>query len=134
VREIDLSKGYCLVVTDKNHTRLTMGFDHLDTQLRRLEQFLIYCDDTRQELATVNLMVQRNIPVTFGKPPAEVINETIDPHEQPRVMKAIPLHPPKFGTFSATKSTGNSAPESAPKMSIKKALPVDKPKGKKNGQ
>ena len=42
VREIDVSKGYCLVVTDKNHTRVTFGFDHLDAQLQRLEQFLVY--------------------------------------------------------------------------------------------
>src|SRR5207248_9066825 len=36
VREIDLSKGYCLLVTDKNHTRVTFGFDNLDEQLQRL--------------------------------------------------------------------------------------------------
>src|SRR5205807_3476921 len=67
IREIDLSKGYCLVVTDKTHTRVTFGFDDIDTQLRRLEQFLVYADDTKQEIATANLLVQRNIPVTFGK-------------------------------------------------------------------
>ena len=31
IREIDVSKGYCLVVTDKNHTRVTVGFDHGET-------------------------------------------------------------------------------------------------------
>src|SRR5438309_6367597 len=65
IREIDISKGYCLLVTDKNHARITFGFNDLQTQLRRLEQFLVYCDDTKQELGTVNLLVQRNIPVTF---------------------------------------------------------------------
>ena len=79
IREIDVSKGYCLLVTDKNHTRVTFGFDNLDTQLQRLEQFLVYSDDSKRELATVNLLVQRNIPVTFAKPAAEVINDTIDP-------------------------------------------------------
>src|SRR5204863_5007965 len=77
ISEIDVSKGYCLVVTDKNHSKVTFGFDNLDTQLQRLEQFLIYSDDAHRELATVNLLVQRNIPVTFAKSPAEVINETI---------------------------------------------------------
>ena len=91
IREIDVSKGYCLVVTDKNHSRVTFGFDNLDTQLQRLEQFLIYSDDAHRELATVNLLVQRNIPVTFAKSPAEVINETIKPEESPRIMKAIPV-------------------------------------------
>ena len=94
IREIDASKGYCLVVTDKNHTRVTVGFDHLEKQIQRLEQFLVYADDSRHEIETVNLLVQRNIPVTFMKPAAEVINDTIDPEETPRIMKAIPVAPP----------------------------------------
>jgi cell division protein FtsQ len=102
IREIDVSKGYCLVVTDKNHSKVTFGFDNLDAQLQRLEQFLIYSDDAHREIATVNLLVQRNIPVTFAKPPVEVINETIQPEESPRVMKAIPLTaPPKPATGKA---------------------------------
>ena len=68
IREIDVSKGYCLLVTDKNHTQVTFGFDDLERQLQRLEQFLVYSDDSKRELATVNLLVQRNIPVTFAKP------------------------------------------------------------------
>ena len=31
IREIDLSKGYCLLVTDKNHTQVTFGFDNLES-------------------------------------------------------------------------------------------------------
>ena len=119
IREIDVSKGYCLLVTDKNHSRVTFGFDNLDTQLQRLEQFLIYSDDAHRELATVNLLVQRNIPVTFAKPAAEVINETIKPEESPRVMKAIPLH--ATPRLSATKSRPTSSPNIAP---VKRALPL----------
>jgi len=125
IRQIDVSKGYCLLVTDKNHTQVTFGFDHLDVQLKKLEQFLIYGDDSKQELATVNFLVQRNIPVTFTKPAVDVINETINPQEQPRVMKAVPVHPPpKGGTFSAVKPRAGATP------SIKRAIPVEK--GKKN--
>ena len=29
IREIDVSKGYCLLVTDKNRTRVTFGFNDL---------------------------------------------------------------------------------------------------------
>jgi cell division protein FtsQ len=116
VREIDVSKGYCLVVTDKNHSRVTFGFDNLDLQLRRLEQFLIYSDDAHRELATVNLLVQRNIPVTFQKPAAEVINETINPEESPRVMKAIPVNaPPKpMATSSPSKTKPRRTPTPTP--------------------
>ena len=94
IREIDISRGYCLGVTDKNHTRVTFAFDNLEQQLQRLEQFLVYSEDTKRDLATVNLLVQRNIPVTFAKPATEVINDTIQPEATPRIMKAIPVHPP----------------------------------------
>src|SRR3954467_8397499 len=124
IREIDVSKGYCLLVTDKNHSRVTFGFDNLDAQLQRLEQFLVYSDDTKQELTTVNLLVQRNIPVTFGKSPSDVINETIDPNEEPRVMKALPANePPKFGTFSTRKPHANPSASPTSKTSIKRAIP-----------
>jgi len=112
IREIDLSKGYCIVITDKNHTRVTFPFENLDAELQRLEQFLVYCDDSKQELAT-----------------AEVINETIDPAEERRVMKAIPVdQPPKAGTSSAVKPHPGESPPS-----VKRAIPV-KGKKKKNGE
>ena len=120
IREIDVSKGYCLVVTDKNHSRVTVGFDNLDTQLQRLEQFLIYSDDAHRELATVNLLVQRNIPVTFAKSPAEVINETIKPEESPRIMKAIPVR--ASSKPSATLAKSHPAPSPTATPAAKRAL------------
>ena len=122
IREIDVSKGYCLVVTDKNHSRVMFGFDNLDTQLQRLEQFLIYSDDAHRELATVNLLVQRNIPVTFAKSPAEVINETIKPEESPRIMKAIPVQ--ASSKPSATLAKSHPAPSPTATPVTKRALPL----------
>jgi cell division septal protein FtsQ len=117
IREIDVSKGYCLLVTDKNRARVTFGFNDLQTQLRRLEQFLVYCDDSKQELGTLNLLVQRNIPVTFAEPPAAVINDTIAPAVEPRIMKAIPVRAsektappapkPRVGSTPVTKKTSS---------------------------
>ena len=75
IREVDVSKGYCLLVTDKNHTRVMFGFDHLDVQMQRLEQFLVYSDDSQRQIETVNLLVARNIPVTFAQPASEIISE-----------------------------------------------------------
>jgi cell division septal protein FtsQ len=139
IREIDLSKGYCLMVTDKNHTQVTFGFNNLETQLQRLEKFLVYCDDSKQELATVNLMVQRNIPATFTKSAVDVINETIKPEEEPRTMKAIPVHEsPKSRTFSATKPRATPAPKhstSPVSPPVRRAVPLASPrKEKANGQ
>jgi cell division septal protein FtsQ len=121
IREIDVSKGYCLVVTDKNHTRVTFGFDDLDTQLQRLEQFLIYSDDSKRELGTVNLLAQRNIPVTFTKPAAEVINETIKPAEAPRIMKAIPVHAPEKAKPSPSPTQSHASPSATP---ARRAVPL----------
>jgi cell division septal protein FtsQ len=114
IREVDLSNTYCLVVTDKNRARVTFGFNDLQTQLRRLEQFLVYCDDSKQELGTVNLLVQRNIPVTFSEAPAKIINDTIDPAVEPRIMKAIPVHAPEKTAPSAPKPRTGSPPSTKP--------------------
>ncbi len=122
IREIDLSRGYCLLVTDKNHTRVVFGFDEFERQLHRLEHLLVYAEDSRREIETVNLIVQRNIPVTFAKPAAEIINDTIDPEgSEPRILKAIPVHPStELTSSSATKKTrATSTP--AP---VRKAIPV----------
>ncbi|HUE50529.1 MAG TPA: FtsQ-type POTRA domain-containing protein [Candidatus Dormibacteraeota bacterium] len=112
IREIDVSKSYCLLVTDKNHARVTLGLNDLEAQLERLEQFLVYCDDSKQELETVNLLVQRNIPLTFAKPPSVVINDTIDPSMEPRILKAIPVHQPAKAT--PPKARASSTPKPGP--------------------
>jgi cell division septal protein FtsQ len=124
IREIDVSKGYCLVVSDKNHTRVTFGFDNLDAQLQRLEQFLVYADDSKRDLATVNLLVQRNIPVTFGSNAVDVINDTLDPDAEPRIMKAIPIHP--LAKNEPAPATSKPHPNGAP--TVKKAIPFKKPR------
>jgi cell division septal protein FtsQ len=119
IREIDLSKGYCLIVTDKNRMQITFGFDHLDAQLRRLEQFLVYSDDSKRELQTVNLLVQRNIPVTFTQSASEVINETVDPiGEEPKILRATPVHPLPKPTMTPTPT------KKAKAVPVKKAIPV----------
>ena len=111
IRDIDVSKGYCLLVTDKNHTRITFGLNDLEQQLQRLEQFLVYSDDSKQELETVNLLVQRNIPVTFTRPPAAVINDTIEPPVEPRILKAIPVHSQAKATAPRLKAHSRATPK-----------------------
>lgn len=124
VREIDVSKGYCLLVTDKNRTRVTFGFDNLDAQLQRLEQFLLYSDESGRELETVNLLVQRNVPITFAKTAAEVINDTIDPEgEEPKILRALPVHPETNPAPPAAKPKTTPTPSRA-----RKATPAERRK------
>ena len=114
IREIDISKSYCLLVTDKNHSRVMFALSDLEEQLRRLQVFLDYCDNTKQELETLNLVAQRNIPVTFTSPAAAVINDTLEPAVEPRIMKAIPVHAAEAHVRedSGTHQAASSAPKS----------------------
>lgn len=65
IQSINVSKGYCLTVTDKQRASVTFGTDDIEPQLHRLGTVLNYCDKNSRELQTVNLMAQRNVPVTF---------------------------------------------------------------------
>jgi cell division septal protein FtsQ len=142
IREIDLAKGYCLLVTDKNHAQVMFSFENLDAQMRRLEQFLVYSDDSHREIATVNLLVARNTPVTFAQPISAVISElqpgrepvaSTDPAE-PEIRKAEAVHPAQKKTlpYSPGVKKYHSSP---PPLPVRKAIPLQrfKQEGKGNG-
>jgi cell division septal protein FtsQ len=116
IRDVDVSKGYCLLVTDKNHTRVTFGFEHLDIQMQRLEQFLVYSDDSQRQIETVNLLVARNIPVTFARPASEIISE-LEPSAQTEVAESAPV-------ASDSKATSGKTKLAEPKPEIRKARAV----------
>jgi hypothetical protein len=106
------------------------GFDDLGTQMQRLEQFLVYSDDSQRQIETVNLLVTRNIPVTFAQPDLAVISE-LEP-----ALQMIPPKPPASsagaggdepGRASATKSSAEEPPLPANKPEIRKATPVHPP-------
>jgi cell division protein FtsQ len=82
IQSIDVSKGYALVVTDRQHASVTFGPDDIEWQLKRLETIMNFCDQNNRELQTVNLMVQRNVPVTFV-PPAAAGPEAKPPERAP---------------------------------------------------
>jgi cell division protein FtsQ len=125
IREVDVSKGYCLLVTDKNHTRVMFGFENLDVQMQRLEQFLVYSDDSQRPIETVNLLVARNIPVTFAQPASAVISE-LEP-ELKMVPPTRPNEPAHETKSEAKEAKASSAPEirkaTAVRPTTRKALP-----------
>jgi cell division protein FtsQ len=69
VRSIDVSKGYCMIVTDERHAKIMFPLEDIAAQLDRLQVLYANIDSSRQEIQTVNLLVQRNVPVTFVPPP-----------------------------------------------------------------
>jgi cell division protein FtsQ len=151
IREVDVSKGYCLVVTDKNHTRAMFGFDHLDVQMQRLEQFLVYSDDSQRQIETVNLLVARNIPVTFAQPASEIISEletepettetpetkvaskeTKPAASEPEIRKAKAVHPTikKALPYSPGVKKFHSSP---PPLPVRRAVPLQRFNQEGNG-
>ena len=151
IREVDVSKGYCLLVTDKNHTRAMFGFDHLDVQMQRLEQFLVYSDDSQRQIETVNLLVARNIPVTFAQPASEIISEletepetteapetkvaskeTKPAASEPEIRKAKAVHPTikKALPYSPGVKKFHSSP---PPLPVRRAVPLQRFNQEGNG-
>ena len=67
-RSLDITKGYCVIVKDQNGTQITFGLEDIDSQLVRLEAARKAELDLSQQIATVNVMLTRNIPITWVPP------------------------------------------------------------------
>jgi hypothetical protein len=114
IQSVDLSKRYCMVATDTLGEKITFGFEQLDSQLERLEILLARIDGDKKQLRTVNLMVQRNVPVTFlppigESPAAEAIAQQTEPSPKrsstPSQIASKPASKPakKFAAKDAVK-------------------------------
>lgn len=100
VRTVDLSKGYCMVVTDQCRSQITFGLERISEQLDRLTALLDYTQPRHKQIATANLIPARNVPVTYVDLEAQVTEESESDHDgdqsdgaprkiPDRVMKAI---------------------------------------------
>ena len=127
------------------------GFDHLDVQMQRLEQFLVYSDDSQRQIETVNLLVARNIPVTFAQPASEIISEletepettetpetkvaskeTKPAASEPEIRKAKAVHPTikKALPYSPGVKKFHSSP---PPLPVRRAVPLQRFNQEGNG-
>ncbi|RFC45384.1 MAG: Cell division septal protein FtsQ [Verrucomicrobia bacterium] len=75
-RVVDVSKGYCLLVTDQRKAKVTFGFDNIEGQLSRLRQIIDYVEPTQREFQSVNLMLERSVPIVFAPAPVVPAPET----------------------------------------------------------
>jgi cell division septal protein FtsQ len=80
ITSVDVSRAYCLVATDQKRAQITFGLDDIAGQLDRLSAVRGEAALIGQEIQTINLILVRNIPVTFMQPAA---SENDDPSEQP---------------------------------------------------
>src|SRR5436190_10130447 len=115
-----------------------LGSNELERQLRRLQVYFDYCNNTTPELETLNFVAPRNIPVTFTNPAAAVINDTLEPAVEPRIMKAIPVRAQESRGHqdSGKQETGSSAAKSrAASTPLPKAIRNQQKKARvKNGE
>jgi cell division septal protein FtsQ len=68
-RVVDVSKGYCLIVTDHRKAKITFAFDGIEDQLARLKHLIELVEPTHREFQSVNLMLEKSVPVVFAAPP-----------------------------------------------------------------
>lgn len=113
-RSIDVSKGYCMVVKDQNGALITFGLDDLESQLERLQQARDAEKNLSQEIATVNVMLSRNIPITWVPP--------LPPEETDFPPKPVDSVKPTTKDLKA-KQQKKPEPRKEPKKEPKKANP-----------
>jgi len=103
IRNVDVSKLYCLVVTDRKHARVTFGLEEIDRHLTQFYRLLDYLEPTHREIQTVNLLVERNTPVTFmdeaeteaaAAPPMDSVPPKPDKAAADKGAKPKPAEPP----------------------------------------
>jgi cell division septal protein FtsQ len=113
---IDVSKGYCLLVTDHKGVTTTFGLDDLDEQLKRLAVIREEAVRIGQDLKTVNVMVSRNIPVTFRPPPAPEpdLDELLREPGSKEVPKAKVVEPSGSKKSSPSRKSEPSKTKEAP--------------------
>jgi cell division protein FtsQ len=116
-RHVDLSKGYCLIVTAHSHAKVVFGLDRIDAQLTRLHRYLARAAEDQMEIQTVNLIVERNTPVTFVEP-LGAEDDLTEP-----AKTADPK--PKSGSSAATEKSKAAA--ASPPPAVPRALPVATP-------
>jgi cell division protein FtsQ len=131
IRSVDVSKGYCLVVSDKAHSKVTFGLDEIDRQLTRFYRILDYIEPSHREIQTVNLLVERNTPVTFldeNEPdPASPPPETA-PVKSPDKTAGKPV---ASSSTPAPRAGGFIKPDDKKPMAVatpKRAVPTATPK------
>lgn len=68
-RLIDIQTPYSMVTTFADKTEITFGVDDLDFQLARLDRIRHEMGERQWQVATLNLLVRGNVPVTFREAP-----------------------------------------------------------------
>lgn len=123
IRGIDLSRGYCMVVTNQSRMMITFGLDNIDEQLKRLGWTLDYAEGSNKILQTANFMVEHNIPVTFAQTADDAGNAA---PEVPAVAAPKPTPAPASRATPVNRTTPvkPNIKSKKPPVTVKRAQPV----------
>lgn len=125
-QNIDVSKKYCLTATDRNHARITFGLEQpIEGQLARLETLIQHVEESDRELQTVNLMVERNVPVTFVEPPPPEVE--IAPAKTKSAAEGRSAMAFRTGSSSNNHDRANSPAQNSPPVAQPATSPLIKP-------
>lgn len=69
LRGIDIHKPYAMTAILADKAQVIFGVDDLDEQLTRYDRIRLEATHRQWRIATLNLLVQRNMPVTFREAP-----------------------------------------------------------------
>lgn len=69
VRVIQLEKAWSMAAIMADGSRVFFGTDDLDEQLARLDRIWLEARHREWKIDTLNLLVQKNMPITFRQPP-----------------------------------------------------------------
>jgi cell division protein FtsQ len=125
VTSIDIAHDYCIEVTDRRRMKATFGLYQIDAQLARLNRILDHVEMNRRDLATINLMVERNIPVTYLPldAPTSAPAESAAPAAPPADAGSRPKPPPSGNPPATKPARKDPAKSSAPKATASKPSP-----------
>ena len=122
-RSLDISKGYCVFVTDQSRRKITFGLDRVDRQVERLMHYFDFAEPGGKQIQTVNLLVERNTPVVFAEP---AIEEPAVPAPPLKDAKGRPISPSKKpDSLSIPATTPVSSPTKSPIPPGRSRAPAD---------
>ncbi len=99
-RTLDISKGYCIIVKGQDGMEITFGLADIDAQLVRLDKVREAERALSQQVAAVNLIPSRNVPIRWVPPlPPEDADfppkpvEPVKPTTKEIKTKSVPKKP-----------------------------------------
>ena len=97
---IKLSTPWSLVTEYTNGMEVTFGLSDLDRGLADLKDIVTHAESMQREIATVNVVVSRNIPVKFFNPPDPAALPAVQIPPTPAgppgpSIRAVPVNPEK---------------------------------------